>query len=279
MQQWIRVFDGAKTGKAHVFKPGPNRIGSAKDAEILVRGPDIAPEHAVVELLPDGRLVLRNRSTTGTRVGGRPITLCELKSGDTVQLGSSVAMQVGAGDVTSEAPPTMKAGSAKSGRKPITGKQIAIAVALAVYLGGILAFVISREMGPEKGSPAVVAAAEARALRDTRDQLLSGEVRTGSATVVSSLSTGDPSAAYHAFLAAKGRSAAEKELEQALQGLLDPVETALRDARILEQQGRFIEARQRYRYVLDAVPDARLPIVRYATGRLAEIRRELPADD
>ncbi|MBK8713617.1 MAG: protein kinase [Deltaproteobacteria bacterium] len=70
--------------------PGIHRIGSARDVEIHLRGPDVQPLHAVLEWsgLPDLPQLRPLVDDGSVRIGGRPIHgRAELQRGDRIEVG------------------------------------------------------------------------------------------------------------------------------------------------------------------------------------------------
>jgi len=68
--------------------PGRYVIGSAKHVDICLDGPDILPEHALLEVSGTGTVLTQIRRQAKIRVNGRPVHRAVLSYGDVVEIGS-----------------------------------------------------------------------------------------------------------------------------------------------------------------------------------------------
>ena len=287
-ERWLRVLDGPGKGKIFRLKSGPNIVGSGKTADIPVKGPTVSEEHAVIEVTAKGLIVLRNRSPHGTAVSGRQVNIHELRPGDEILIGGGLRLQYGVGELQAQEQSRQSEGGSESkpARRGLAGrrlsiKQILIAAGLLAYLLGMVALVVSFESNPDSEAPEEMTKAIDTAIEETRKALRAVRAQPDStdAPPASGLASEfDPSAAYYSLLAAKAAGRSEEDITAAIDKVVVPVQAKLREARILEQQGRLREARRYYREVVDALPDTRLPAARFAVERLTVIRQRLPSD-
>jgi hypothetical protein len=88
---WLYVVAGLIAGKQFVLYKNPTSIGSSPGCEIyLFKDPAVAPRHAAVHKLPDGYYLEDQRSGAPTLVNQRPVARAKLRSGDAIQIGSTV---------------------------------------------------------------------------------------------------------------------------------------------------------------------------------------------
>ncbi|NQU43019.1 VWA domain-containing protein [bacterium] len=88
---WLVVTQGPLSGKQFVLYKNPTVLGSSPKADLyLFKDPDVAPQHAAIQITPQGHVLLDGGMPTGTRVNGVPITRHRLRPGDQIQLGRYV---------------------------------------------------------------------------------------------------------------------------------------------------------------------------------------------
>jgi hypothetical protein len=88
---WLRVAVGLIAGKQFVLYRNPTYIGSAPQCQIfLFKDPHVGRRHAAVHVVPGG-FELEDLPLGGkTYVNGREITRSRLRTGDRVQIGSTI---------------------------------------------------------------------------------------------------------------------------------------------------------------------------------------------
>lgn len=285
---WLKIIGGPAKGKVLSLKIGPSVIGAAKSADIVLKDPALSEEHAIVDCAPTGAVILRNRSPNGTRVAGRHINIHELQVGDEIGIGSTIVLLFGRGEVhepvaTSEArPQTGRARrDARSLSKLASPKRVAIALGLVVYLGAMVALFVTLEKGGEADSPEKAAGELASIVQRTRDELRAISVPAEQRALATNAMTSaahDASALYYQLLVAKSGGQPQQRIDELVEIIILPIQESLREAGILELQGRWREARHHYRMVIDILPDGRLPAVQYSVERLRVIREAMPSE-
>lgn len=86
----LKVISGPDQGKAFYLHGTQNSIGRGP-AEISLKDIDVSRLHALIEYVEGEQLVIRDTgSTNGTYVNGVRIAEITLKSGDEIQVGSTV---------------------------------------------------------------------------------------------------------------------------------------------------------------------------------------------
>jgi hypothetical protein len=79
-------------------------IGRGLNADIRVEDPQVSRRHAIIAQRGDGARVLDDRSSNGTHVNGRAVTVGYLNDGDVLRLGSVVLRFVEIGPVVRAQP-------------------------------------------------------------------------------------------------------------------------------------------------------------------------------
>src|SRR5258706_9424781 len=85
----IVVVDGQDRGAQCCVGADPMRIGSARDADLVLGDPSISRYHADVRWQRDALVVLDRSSKNGTFVGGCRIREVEVPVGTTLRLGTT----------------------------------------------------------------------------------------------------------------------------------------------------------------------------------------------
>ena len=86
---WLRVTNGLIAGKQFVLYRTSTSLGSSPDCEIyLFKDPQVAPRHAVVQIVAGG-FDLRDLSGGRTYINGQPVDIARLRRGDQIQIGST----------------------------------------------------------------------------------------------------------------------------------------------------------------------------------------------
>ena len=87
---WLQVTQGLIAGKQFVLYRPVTTIGSSPECDIyLFKDPQIAPQHATVELIPGGFELADRHSATSTFVNGQAIQRTRLRAGDHIQIGGT----------------------------------------------------------------------------------------------------------------------------------------------------------------------------------------------
>jgi 2-alkenal reductase len=100
---WVAVASGLDQGRAVELGDEPLTIGSGPGCALAVHGPGIAPLHASLHRLPDGRAELRDLSAASgeTRVDGAPLTgALVLEGHEELTLGEGVVLRLTAHEPT-----------------------------------------------------------------------------------------------------------------------------------------------------------------------------------
>jgi hypothetical protein len=86
---WFVVLNGPQKGEDFRIREGPNTIGSAPDADIILHDTGISGKHASLRYKDQKFTITDLDSTNGTFLNDReePIAREELKDNDTVRLG------------------------------------------------------------------------------------------------------------------------------------------------------------------------------------------------
>jgi hypothetical protein len=87
---WLKVTSGIIAGKQFILYRNPTYIGSAPDCQIyLFKDKQVGKRHAALHLLPTGIEIEDLPLGSATHVNGTPIKRAKLKTGDTIQIGST----------------------------------------------------------------------------------------------------------------------------------------------------------------------------------------------
>jgi hypothetical protein len=87
---WLKVTSGVIAGKQFILYRNPTYIGSSPDCQIyLFKDAQVGKRHAALHLLPTGIEIEDLPLGTATLVNGAPVRRSRLKSGDTIQIGST----------------------------------------------------------------------------------------------------------------------------------------------------------------------------------------------
>jgi hypothetical protein len=87
---WLQVAHGLIAGKQFILYRNPTVIGSSPQSDIyLFKDPQIAPRHALVHTVAGGFDLEDTETGTGTYVNGQPTRRVRLRSGDSIQIGST----------------------------------------------------------------------------------------------------------------------------------------------------------------------------------------------
>jgi pSer/pThr/pTyr-binding forkhead associated (FHA) protein len=86
---WFVALTGEQQGEDFRIREGQNTIGSAQDADIVLRGPAIAGKHVSLRYKDQKFTITDLDSTNGTFLNERadPIAREELKDNDVVRIG------------------------------------------------------------------------------------------------------------------------------------------------------------------------------------------------
>ena len=88
---WLLVTHGLIAGKQFILYRSPTNIGSSPQCEIyLFKDTEVAPMHASISQVPGGYELQDQGSPTGTFLNGQAVQRQRLKSGDQIQVGSTV---------------------------------------------------------------------------------------------------------------------------------------------------------------------------------------------
>jgi len=89
---WFVVLSGQQQGEDFRVREGPNIIGSASDADIVLRDEAISGKHASLRYKDQKFTITDLDSTNGTYLNDRgdPIAREELKDNDTIRMGNVV---------------------------------------------------------------------------------------------------------------------------------------------------------------------------------------------
>ncbi|HAA53964.1 MAG TPA: GGDEF domain-containing protein [Myxococcales bacterium] len=91
---YLLVIAGHFTGQMFRIEQDQVLLGRGADCELSLADNDISREHAQINRLPDGTVMLCDlRSTNGTFVNGQKIQSCRLQDGDRIQLGRSTILK------------------------------------------------------------------------------------------------------------------------------------------------------------------------------------------
>lgn len=87
----LRVRSGKDAGRGIELGGRPVLLGSADECDLVVDAPGVAPRHAHLKPLQDGRFELHDLgSEAGTRVDGHPVRVRVLEGGERLALGEAV---------------------------------------------------------------------------------------------------------------------------------------------------------------------------------------------
>lgn len=87
--RYLSVEDGEEIRLIPLDQPIVH-IGRGLSADVRIEEPHVSRRHAIIAQRGDGARVLDDRSSAGTRVNGRPVTVGELNDGDVLRLGRVV---------------------------------------------------------------------------------------------------------------------------------------------------------------------------------------------
>ncbi|HEX5230485.1 MAG TPA: FHA domain-containing protein [Bryobacteraceae bacterium] len=87
---WCVVLAGPQKGEDFRIREGPNIIGSAADADIVLHDPDVSEKHASLRYKDRKFTITDLDSANGTFVNDRPDPIAreELKDNDTIRMGT-----------------------------------------------------------------------------------------------------------------------------------------------------------------------------------------------
>ena len=87
---WLKVTSGIISGKQFILYRNPTYIGSSPDCQIyLFKDPQVGKRHAAIHLLATGIEIEDLPLGSPTRINGKPVARAKLRSGDTIQIGST----------------------------------------------------------------------------------------------------------------------------------------------------------------------------------------------
>lgn len=90
----LQVLNGAASGRRFPLQK-ENFVVGRLNCDLNLQDNDVSRKHALLELLPDGAVMLRDLSSTnGTYLNGQRINNTRLKVGDRIQLGRTVLLVV-----------------------------------------------------------------------------------------------------------------------------------------------------------------------------------------
>jgi hypothetical protein len=87
--RYLSIGDGAERRLLPLHRP-ITHIGRGLIADVRLEDPHVSRRHAIVALRGEGVRVLDDRSSNGTFVNGRPVTVGHLTDGDVVRVGRAV---------------------------------------------------------------------------------------------------------------------------------------------------------------------------------------------
>lgn len=88
---WLQVVGGLIIGKQFVLYKNPTYLGSSPQCEIyLFKDPQVSPRHAAIHTIAGGYELEDLNSASQTFVNGRPVSRLRLRSGDQIQIGTTV---------------------------------------------------------------------------------------------------------------------------------------------------------------------------------------------
>ncbi len=85
----LNILSGKKAGTSWVARRFPVRIGRSKAADLQLEEDGIWEQHLQIDFNPAEGFVLTSHPDALTSLNGQPFTHAALRSGDTLQLGSS----------------------------------------------------------------------------------------------------------------------------------------------------------------------------------------------
>jgi len=104
------VRRGSQVGQTFTLNEGTNAVGRAPDNDVILSEESISRHHAQIVVQPEGVWIEDLGSTVGTLVNGRRVTGSTwLRSGDTVQVGGSVTLDVQVAPVAAPVPSPVRA--------------------------------------------------------------------------------------------------------------------------------------------------------------------------
>jgi hypothetical protein len=88
---WLKVVSGLIAGKQFILYRNPTNIGSSPQCEIyLFKDTQVAPRHASIHLVPGGCEIENTAPGMPSFVNGQAVSRKRLRSGDQIQIGSTV---------------------------------------------------------------------------------------------------------------------------------------------------------------------------------------------
>ncbi len=144
----LRVVSGPDRGKVHRLHEGEQLVGRGLDCQIVLADPAVSRKHFRLLRRGDTVEIIDMGGANGSNVNGERVARQKLRSGDQIEIGTSVMEfhVVGAAVERARDFPKSEAGAQSQDRKPVlkpkgnTGLWIAVAVAgLLVLAGGAVA--------------------------------------------------------------------------------------------------------------------------------------------
>ncbi|MDQ6729192.1 MAG: FHA domain-containing protein [Actinomycetota bacterium] len=100
--RYLSAEDGEEVGLVPLDQP-IIRIGRGLAADVRIEDPQVSRRHAIIAQRGDGARVLDDRSSNGTHVNGRPVTIGYLDDGDVLRIGRVVLRFVEIGSPSARA--------------------------------------------------------------------------------------------------------------------------------------------------------------------------------
>jgi hypothetical protein len=94
--RYLSFEDGDRTRLLALNRP-ITHIGRGLVADVRLEDPHVSRRHAIVALRGEGVRILDDRSSNGTYLNGRPVTVAHLAEGDVVRVGRAVFRYVEVG--------------------------------------------------------------------------------------------------------------------------------------------------------------------------------------
>jgi len=270
------VKQGSRVGRQFKLAASPVEIGSDRRCQVVIRGEDIDPIHALLDKRGDLWYV-ENKSVNGTLVNQASVTSKILEPGDLIQIGSSTLL---AFELVAKKEKKQRAKKAveRKDRGPFGNPIVVggVGIYLALLVIGFIYFALWNS-GSERG----FSAEYARQIVDETRAFLESDALLFEKTSAESIDLGglddasEPAADYYRLVAARREGGSSGNLKQRIEVIGDRIGEQFAQAWLLEQQERWSEAMERYRRITAIVRDGRAPSTQIAASRIEELRAKL----
>jgi len=267
---------GEHSGKRYTLKKDRVSLGSDPASQIVIKGSFVSPEHAIINRRDDGLWMISNLSVNRTLVNQQEVDTQQLVSGDMIQIGAETLFEF---EVVDKKAKKEKSRPRAKKTGPISRRPMVQVALLAYLLLLVVAGVVLKGMSTSGNDITLSAEEVDSVLAASRTYLTSDEYIHATSRItlpIRSIKTEDAALYYQlvSTLTPEG-STTPSDSGPLLDALLEDSRNHLYRAWKYERQLRWKRAIEEYQAVLAAVPDIRIPLVRFVTRRIKFIQEKV----